>query len=56
MKSEYVNISTIKLQAGNGIEALDKIEKERPDIIVSDIMMPEMDGFMLPVVSKMEEN
>jgi len=35
------------LEASNGIEALEQIEKETPDIIVSDIMMPEMDGFML---------
>ena len=33
--------------ATNGIEALDAARKSRPDIIVSDIMMPEMDGFVL---------
>jgi len=33
--------------ACNGIEALEIINNEKPDIIVSDILMPEMDGFRL---------
>jgi len=33
--------------ACNGIEALEMIENEKPDLIISDIMMPEMDGFKL---------
>src|SRR5450759_379308 len=33
--------------ACNGIEALEMIENEKPDLIISDIMMPEMDGFWL---------
>jgi PAS domain S-box-containing protein len=31
----------------NGLEALARIEARRPDVIVSDVMMPEMDGFEL---------
>jgi signal transduction histidine kinase/ligand-binding sensor domain-containing protein/DNA-binding response OmpR family regulator len=34
-------------QAENGIKALEIIEKENLDIVISDIMMPEMDGFEL---------
>jgi signal transduction histidine kinase len=34
-------------EAGNGYEAFERVETEPPDIIISDIIMPEMDGFML---------
>jgi two-component system KDP operon response regulator KdpE len=32
-------------QAGNGIEALEKVRDELPDLILLDVMMPDMDGF-----------
>ena len=35
------------LVAENGKEALDIIENSMPDIVLSDVMMPEMDGFQL---------
>lgn len=35
------------LQAGNGAEALERARREQPDAILSDILMPEMDGFQL---------
>ena len=31
----------------NGIEALDRLEEAMPDVIITDISMPEMDGFEL---------
>ncbi|WP_052487543.1 response regulator [Gordoniibacillus kamchatkensis] len=34
-------------QAGNGLSALDYIRKRTPDLILLDLMMPEMDGFQL---------
>ncbi len=34
-------------EACNGIEALQSATSSKPDIIISDIMMPEMDGFTL---------
>ncbi|MDF7807926.1 response regulator [Pontiellaceae bacterium B12219] len=33
------------IQASNGKEGLILMEQERPDLIVTDILMPEMDGF-----------
>ena len=30
--------------ANNGVQALEKIRANRPDLVVSDVMMPEMDG------------
>ncbi len=31
----------------NSLEALDLAEREKPDVVLLDIMMPELDGFML---------
>ena len=35
------------LQAGNGLEALDLLAQNSCDVIITDIMMPEMDGYEL---------
>lgn len=35
------------ITASNGSEALQILSHERPDCIVSDVMMPEMDGYSL---------
>jgi DNA-binding response OmpR family regulator len=32
-------------QASNGLEALDQVRDELPDLVVLDVMMPELDGF-----------
>jgi two-component system KDP operon response regulator KdpE len=33
------------LTAGGGAEALERVEDDRPDLVLLDVMMPEMDGF-----------
>jgi len=35
----------VLLQAGSGKEALKIIKAEKPDLVLLDVMMPEMDGF-----------
>ncbi|MET0930801.1 MAG: SpoIIE family protein phosphatase [Aeromicrobium sp.] len=33
--------------AGDGLEALERVEESRPDLILTDVMMPRLDGFGL---------
>ena len=33
------------IHAADGQEGLQKVEEEQPDLIILDLMMPEMDGF-----------
>jgi CheY-like chemotaxis protein len=39
--------SSAVLTASNGVEALQVVERERPDVVLTDLMMPEMDGLEL---------
>jgi two-component system KDP operon response regulator KdpE len=33
------------IEASNGLEALDKVRDELPDLVILDVMMPDLDGF-----------
>lgn len=35
------------IEAGNGLECLEMLANNSPDCIISDLLMPEMDGFSL---------
>lgn len=42
--------------ASNGEEALQRVEEHIPDLIISDIMMPKMDGFALQAALQQQKN
>lgn len=44
------------VSAGNGVQALEYCRSNRPDLIISDIMMPEMDGYELCRQIKIDES
>jgi two-component system KDP operon response regulator KdpE len=33
------------IEGGNGLEAIDRVREDLPDLVLLDVMMPEMDGF-----------
>jgi len=52
LNSHKINVIT----AENGVEALSCLEKQRPDLILLDLMMPEMDGFRFSEIAKQDEH
>ncbi|MEO0565777.1 MAG: response regulator, partial [Chloroflexota bacterium] len=44
------------MEAKSGAEALDRVRDKKPDIIVTDLTMPEMDGFTLLETLKTNQN
>ncbi|MCG7897735.1 MAG: response regulator [Candidatus Thiodiazotropha weberae] len=41
MKKAGYNVTT----ANNGVDALNSIKQQRPDLVLLDVMMPQMDGY-----------
>jgi len=48
LTSQDINVSL----ANNGVQALESLEKSIPDLILLDLMMPEMDGFKFSEIVK----
>jgi two-component system response regulator AtoC len=57
MKELFENRGYQPLTATNGVEALKVVREEEPDMVISDIRMPDMDGMqLLEVLSKSYSN
>lgn len=50
LKDEGFSVDT----ATNGVEGLESIKKEKPDLVLLDILMPQMDG--ITMLKKMKED
>ena len=44
------------IAARNGLEGLNAVRKEKPDLVISDIMLPEMDGHKICRLIKLDRN
>lgn len=47
IKDALINTRLSVIEAGNGIQALKLIRENPPDLVITDLSMPEMDGFEL---------
>jgi DNA-binding response OmpR family regulator len=54
VKAELTSQGYVVIEAENGTEALNLTISEKPDIVLLDIVMPEMDG--MTVLKKIREN
>ncbi len=43
LKSHSINV----IEAANGVEAKQRIEENNPDVVITDVVMPEMNGYEL---------
>ena len=51
LTNEKFNIVT----AGNGTQALEQVKKEKPDLVLLDVMMPDISGFEVAQQMKADE-
>jgi signal transduction histidine kinase/DNA-binding response OmpR family regulator len=53
---EILGEDVLLTDASNGREALDRLASDKPDLIISDVMMPEMNGYELLSILKGDDN
>ena len=53
--SKLLNRDYIVMEASNGKEAVDIAKREKPDLILMDLMMPEMDGYTACSIIKADQ-
>jgi|GEM_PF-2135308 len=54
LRRQLLDYSETVIEAENGVQAIEILSREIPELIISDLMMPEMDGFEL--VRQMRQN
>lgn len=52
LEGERVVNYHIVAEAGNGVDLIKQVEKYRPDVVITDIKMPEMDGINACIIIK----
>lgn len=55
MYAEFLRADYIVVEAGDGIGALELMQLTRPDIVVTDLALPRMDGFELVARMRADE-
>lgn len=56
MKDALEEAGYATITAMDGQEALDKTKKEKPDLIILDLMLPKVDGYKVCAMLKMNED
>lgn len=56
VKNFFIDEPYTLLEAGNGKEALKIVDEQNPDIVLLDVIMPEMDGFQVCKILKEDEH
>lgn len=55
MYAEFLRMQFIVVEAADGVNALEVMEETRPDVVVTDLALPRMDGFELVRRMKADE-
>lgn len=56
LKIRFHTMGFTVISAGDGMSGLEMIRKEKPDLVLLDIMLPKLDGFKVCRMVKYDEN